>query len=181
MARLDTKLESEGAEFLVLGNLLVNRIPTYKTYTNMSGYDLVTTNPEKNTSARIQVKSRWETGASSFPIKNYDCDFVVAAFLNRGSKNIKKKIKDPVFYVFPVSLLVDSPQSETWNKFYLRYLSDPEIYRDNWKLISEFLNIKENQPVLSTPRAAPSPRETSTFGRNELQRHQHTPRPSLSN
>jgi hypothetical protein len=70
MSRLDTKLESEGAEFLVLGQLLVARIPTYKTYTNMPGYDLVATNPDTNRAARIQVKSRWRTGAPvSFPVK----------------------------------------------------------------------------------------------------------------
>jgi len=141
MARLDTKLESEGAEFLVLGLLLLNRIPTYKTYTNMPGYDLVATNPEKNLSARIQVKSRWETGSSGFPIKNYDCDFVVAAFLNRGSKSKNKNVKEPVFYVFPVKLLVDAPKTDTWNKFYLRYLEDSELYRDNWGLIATFLKI----------------------------------------
>jgi len=59
MPRQDTKLESEGAEFLVLGQLLIHRIAAYKTYTNMPGYDLVATHPEKNTSAKIQVKSRW--------------------------------------------------------------------------------------------------------------------------
>ena len=58
MARQDTKLESEGAEFLVLGQLLIRGINTYKTYTNMPGYDLVATRPAKNTSVRIQVKSR---------------------------------------------------------------------------------------------------------------------------
>ena len=82
--RLDTRLESEGAEFLVLGHLLLNRIAAYKTYTNMPGYDLIATKPEANTSARIQVKSRWRTGATGFPISNFDCEFVVAAFLNRG-------------------------------------------------------------------------------------------------
>jgi len=76
MARQDTRLESEDAEFLVLGQLLINKITTYKTYTNMPGYDLVATNPETNTSAKIQVKSRWATKADGFPIKNFDCDFV---------------------------------------------------------------------------------------------------------
>ncbi len=46
MERQDTRLESEGAEFLVLGQFLINRIVAYKTYTNMPGYDLVATNPE---------------------------------------------------------------------------------------------------------------------------------------
>lgn len=43
MPRLDTRLEAEGAEFLVLGQLLLQRIASYKTYTNMPGYDLVAT------------------------------------------------------------------------------------------------------------------------------------------
>ena len=90
MARLDTRLEAEGAEFLVLGQLLLHRVASYKTYTNMPGYDLVATNPELNKSAMIQVKSRWHTGATGFPIKNFDCDFVVVVLLNRGSKDGKK-------------------------------------------------------------------------------------------
>ena len=77
MPRQNTTLESEGAEFLVLAHLLIQGIPSYKTYTNMAGYDITATNPEKNRSARIQVKSRWRTGAEGFIIKNFDCDFVV--------------------------------------------------------------------------------------------------------
>ncbi len=84
MARLNTRLESEGAEFLVLGNLLIEGIAAYKTYTNMPGYDLVATNPENRTSARIQVKSRWRTNAPGFLISNFDCEFVVLSRLNRG-------------------------------------------------------------------------------------------------
>ena len=95
----------------------------------MSGYDLVATNPERNTSSRIQVKSRWETGSSGFPISNFDCDFVVAAFLNRGGKNGKKKIGEPAFYVFPISIIKDLPRSETWNKVYLRNVVNPEFPR----------------------------------------------------
>jgi len=90
MARLDTRLEAEGAEFLALGQLLLHKIASYKTYTNMPGYDLVATNPESNKSAMVQVKSRWRTGANGFPIKNFDCDFVVVVLLNRGSKDGKK-------------------------------------------------------------------------------------------
>lgn len=56
MPRLDTKLESTGAEFLVLGNLLLQRIPTYKTYTNMPGYDLIATNPERKPAPSAPVR-----------------------------------------------------------------------------------------------------------------------------
>ena len=42
----DTKLESEGAEFLVLGHLLIESIAAYKAYINFPGYDLTAVNPE---------------------------------------------------------------------------------------------------------------------------------------
>ncbi|BAZ18683.1 hypothetical protein NIES4071_105680 (plasmid) [Calothrix sp. NIES-4071] len=45
----------------------------------------VATNPEKNLSCRIQVKSRWATDFDgAFLIRNFDCDFVVLVALNRG-------------------------------------------------------------------------------------------------
>lgn len=139
MARMDTRLESEGAEFLVLGNLLINRIAAYKTYTNMAGYDLIAVNAEKNTSARIQVKSRWGTGFTGFPIKNFDCDFVVAAFLNRGSKDGKKKLMTPDFYVLPTQMILDLPKTTGWSKVELKGIQDLEMYREQWSLISDFL------------------------------------------
>ncbi|WP_423707924.1 hypothetical protein [Undibacterium sp. WLX3042] len=139
MSRLDTRLESEGAEFLVLGQLLIHRIPAYKTYTNMPGYDLVATNPEKNTSARIQVKSRWNTGATDFPIKNFDCEFVVAVFLNRGSKDGRKEVMAPDYYVLPVSLITSLPRSANWEKVSMKNVENLEQYREAWHLISSFM------------------------------------------
>jgi len=91
MARQNTQLESAGAEFLVLGNLLIEGIPAFKSYTNMKGYDLVAVNAEKNLSARIQVKSRWRSKAEGFIINNFECDFVVIALLNRGSTGWKNR------------------------------------------------------------------------------------------
>jgi hypothetical protein len=92
--RQDTKLESEGAEFLVCGNLLIEGVPTFKTYTQMAGYDLVATDPERGTSVKIQVKCRWATdGDGGFLIKNFNTDFVVLALLNRGYRYSKRKMK----------------------------------------------------------------------------------------
>jgi len=54
--RQDTKLEAEGAEFMVLGMLLVEGIHCFKAYTNFAGYDLVALNPQTKKQARIQVK-----------------------------------------------------------------------------------------------------------------------------
>ena len=85
MPRQNTHLESEGAEFLVLGNLLTLGIPSYKTYTNMAGYDITATNPERNMAARIQVKSRWRTGAEGFIIKNFSHSHVVRYISNMNT------------------------------------------------------------------------------------------------
>ena len=139
MARLDTKLESEAAEFLVLGQLLLARIPTYKTYTNMQGYDLVATNPDTNRSARVQVKSRWRTGAVGFLIKNFDCEFVVAVRLNRGKKGGGAQVLSPEYFVLPVKVVKSAHQPSGWSQVYFRHIPNLEKYRNNWQLISEFL------------------------------------------
>ena len=139
MPRLDTRLEAESAEFLVLGQLLLHKIASYKTYTNMPGYDLVATNPESNKSALIQVKSRWRTGAGGFPIKNFGCNFVVVILLNRGSKDGKKEVLPPKYYVFPVGVIESAPRSKDWGKVNLKDIPSYEEYEEKWHLISEFL------------------------------------------
>jgi len=140
MPRLDTRLESEGAEFLVLGNLLLQKIAAYKTYTNMPGYDLVATDAEQNTSAKIQVKSRWRTNAPGFPIKNFGCDFVVLCRLNRGTKKGTGTVRPPEFYVFPVSVVrsIWNP-NDAWGKIMLHRIDGWERYQDRWDLIRDFL------------------------------------------
>ncbi len=145
--RLDTKLESDAAEFLVLGRLLLERVPTYKSYVNYPSYDLVAVNPDKNTSARIQVKSRYRTDWDGFIIKNFECDFVVFVALNRGYAKTKKDgengIKEPEFYVLPVSYVkeVRDPKN-AWGKIVRNRLKGIEQYRDEWNQVKEFLNGK---------------------------------------
>ena len=117
----DTKLKSEGAEFLVLGRLLLEKITAFKANTSFPGYDLIATSAENNTSARIQVKSRFQTSWDGFIIKNLDCEFVIFVALNRGfsrlRKNGDKGIADSEFYVFPISYIkkVRDPKNE-WGK-----------------------------------------------------------------
>lgn len=142
----DTKLESEGAEFLVLGLLLVEGVPTYKSYINFPGYDLTCVNPDTGKVAKIQVKSRWATDYDkSFPLKNLDCDFVVHVALNRGfrfgKKNNKKDIaiKAPEFYVFPIDILKSIRRSDTWLKVPISKIDNLDSYKSNWRLIKKFL------------------------------------------
>jgi hypothetical protein len=148
MARQDTKLESEGAEFMVLGQLLIEGIHCFKAYTNFAGYDLVAVNPETGKTARIQVKSRWATDYDrSFPIKNFNCDYVVLAALNRGYRFSKAKTttaedgrKSPQFYCFPIEV-VSSAQTKTdkWGKVPIYRIPNVETYESAWHLISQFL------------------------------------------
>jgi len=142
----DTKLESEGAEFLVLGHLLIEGVAAYKAYINFPGYDLTAVNTESGKLARIQVKSRWATDYdSSFPLKNLDTDFIVHVALNRGYRFSKKKksdensIKAPVFYIFPVNVLSEIRNETGWNKVQIKKVENLETYIDNWNLIKNFL------------------------------------------
>lgn len=142
--RRDTKLESEGAEFLVLGRLLLEKITAFKTYTNFPGYDLIATSPDNNTSARIQVKSRFQTNWDGFIINNFACDFVVLVTLNRGYSKPRKNgdtgIREPEFYIFPISYIkeVRDPNNE-WGKVVRNRLLGFEKYQDRWDLIQKFL------------------------------------------
>lgn len=142
--RLNTKLEAEAAEFLVLGNLLLNRISAYKAYVNFPGYDLIATNADNNTSARLQVKSRYRTDWDGFIINNFDCDFVIFVALNRGYGRQKKNgdigVSPPDFYVLPVEWVesVRDP-SNSWGKIIKNRLTGISMYKDRWDLISSYL------------------------------------------
>lgn len=141
--RQNTRLESEGAEFLVLGHLLILGIPSYKNYTNMPGYDLVATNPDRNMSARISVKSRWTTAATGFIIKNFNCDFVVVAKLNRGYRDGRGKVLAPDFFVLPVDIVKNAPRSKEWGRISFGRIPNFFSYKDRWDLIKRFLDRRQ--------------------------------------
>ena len=147
--RQDTKLEAEGAEFLVLGMLLIEGIQCFKAYHNFAGYDLVALDAGRGTSARIQVKSRWATDYDrSFAIKNFDCDFVVLVALNRGYRFRKMPIHElasqgrsaPKLYCFPVDVVraAQSP-TDTWGKVSLTRIENVDSYVEAWDLVRERL------------------------------------------
>ena len=140
MPRQNTQLESEGAEFLVLGQLLIQGIPSYKMYTNMPGYDLLATDPDRNRVARIQIKSRWKTKAKGFIIQNFNSDFVIVVKLNRGSKNGKADILPPEYFVFPTDVAKTFPRTKRWGRVSFSNIPGLESYRENWDLIRDFLN-----------------------------------------
>jgi hypothetical protein len=147
MKKIDTKLESDGAEFLVLGNLLVEGISAYKTYQNFPGYDLVVVNPEKNLSAKIQVKSRYHTDWDGFIINNFNCDFVIFVALNRGFKKPKKDgrtgLESPDFFVFPITYVNKiKDEKNSWGKIIKARMINHLEYQNKWELIKSFLEIQ---------------------------------------
>jgi hypothetical protein len=146
MARLNSKLEAEGAEFLVLAQLLIEGIVAHKTYTRTPGYDLIAAAPDQNTSVRIQVKSRYATDFDGgFLISNFDCDFVVFVALNREYRYSKKGKeggrKTPDFFVFPIDLARKALYEKSkWGKAFLNKIPDLASYQDAWHLISNRLS-----------------------------------------
>ena len=146
---LNTRLESEGAEFLVLSHLLIERIQAYKAYVNYPGHDIIAVNPDKGQTCRIQVKSRWATDYNrAFPIKNFECDFVVFVALNRGFRYQKKRTqkeagrRPPQLYVLPVKVVkaAQDPKSK-WGMVRLSWIDSIEQYADNWEPIRKFLRL----------------------------------------
>lgn len=142
--RRDTRLESEGAEFLVLGHLLIEGIEAHKAYTRYPGFDVLAFNRSGERSCRLQVKSRWRTGARGFPIKNFDSDFVAFVVLNRGSigRGVLDVTPPPDIYVIPTRVVEAAVRvSGGWSKAQLRDMESPEQYLHAWGSIRDFLGL----------------------------------------
>jgi hypothetical protein len=140
--RQDTQLQATGAEFLVLGQLLIAGIPAFKSYTNLKGYDLTATNADRRRSVRVQVKSRWRTGAEGFLINRIDCDFVVVVLLNRGSRDGTAEVRPPEYFVIPARVVRALPRSESWGKVNFSQFPQLQRYRDRWDLVQRALGMK---------------------------------------
>lgn len=137
MSRINTQLESEAAEFLVLANLLLNKIPSYKNYSRHKDYDIIATNGSDKM-ARIQVKSRFRIGAPGFLISNFNSDFVVFCKLNRSKTG--NDHGEPEYYIFPSKLVeASAAKNSSWGKCYLKHISNYDQYKNNWKQIESAL------------------------------------------
>jgi hypothetical protein len=161
--RLNSRLEAEGAEFLVLGYLLLEGIHATKAYTRYPGFDVIAVNPRVGRTGRtckIQVKSRWATDYDhKFVLKeNLDCDFVVFAELNRGYRDYHHRDKSvpadagkqpPRIFVFPANKLNSLIKvSSGWSKVALADIPRYESYKDRWDLIRKFLKM----PPVAAPQ-----------------------------
>ena len=148
-------LTPDGAEFLVLGNLLVRGIYAYKNYVNTPDFDVVALNPDNNKKiARIEVKSRQHTNAKTYQMKSFKSDFVVFVQLNKykRSKNIKiftgseNNINYIIIPTKKVKSLKRRKTPNTWGRYRVNigYLPSYKKYENDlgWTLIKKFLKIR---------------------------------------
>ena len=145
----DTQLEYAGAQFLVLGELLVRGIETHKTYLHTTGYDLVASNGEDHRSCRVQVNCQTFTDADcGMPLENPHCDFIVVVRLNIGRGN-RTKGSDTAreFFVIPTAVAYAAmAQHHATPRFLFDHIDNCKQYQDAWHLISEFLWIDMARP-----------------------------------
>jgi hypothetical protein len=150
-------MHSEGAEFLVLGQLLIRGIHASKAYTRFPGWDLLATNPQTGQTCRVQVKARLATDFDGgFPIKSFDAEFVVLAALNRGYRYARARRqlrdrtdtgeRDPQFFVLPMPVVAEvctnAPTWGTASKVYMRrVIPNWEQYESAWHLIAQHLDL----------------------------------------
>ncbi len=64
----------------------------------------------------IQVKSCWSTNPDGLPIKNFDCNFVAAVMLNRGSTIGSKPALSSSYDVFRIGIIAKLPRSNYGDK-----------------------------------------------------------------
>jgi len=137
MAQYNTTLEAAGAEHLVIGQLLIDRIQAFRAHSNQPGYDLLAVDPTTRSSTKIQVKSRVATDSGPWDIRSFDFDFAVLVRLNRGTKASLKagqpeKTCAPEFYVVPKSA-IDALKG-TNNKIRIRKSQLPQ-FLGGWSAI----------------------------------------------
>ncbi len=143
MARLDTRLQAQGAEFLVLAQLLMEGIEAYKTYNNYPGYDVMAVNHQSSKTCRIQVKSRYGT-RRGFPINNVDTDFV--AFVAIRPEGRDNPAVAPEVYLFPIDLVMANRQPHSYGKVLrVEQLEVRESYLGNFEPVLRFLDLEQFQ------------------------------------
>jgi len=137
--RRNTNTESHGAEFLVLGTLMTLGIPSYIAHSRTPDFDVVATNPSTGKFARVQVKSRWESDAVSFPIASLNTDFVVVVLLRRGTNACSSLVFKPEFYVLPSSQFVGVKRRGSMGTTAMSKIPGFANSRDDWRAIRQFL------------------------------------------
>ncbi len=147
--RFDSKYQENGAEFLIMSQLLLMGVPTFKMPFNHEGYDLVCVNPVTKRMVTIQVKSKNVTSSSNdFNVKpDKSIDFFVFV-----KTDYVKKIKDEnnwKYYVNTIDSTIgywilsnNQVKTNMTKKTKSQYINPEKIKSSsrNWKKIIDHLN-----------------------------------------
>ena len=147
----ERRMSGEGAEFLVLGELLVRHINAAKAYTNFPDWDILAFDSERERQARIQVKSRYASDALGFILKSTNFEFLVVVHLNKGlrytsGKKFKPESDAPQFWVIPQAAVLEAiggtPKSKKygeWNLSLNKFPNKGKDFENAWDLIRDAL------------------------------------------
>ncbi len=146
-----SKFTQEGAEKLIVSNLLIRDIECYQAYENQKSYDLIAISKNGKKTARIEVKSRQNNHSRKITNSNFMQkspplpDFYVSVFI-KSYKNNKKVLPNDVeteVLVLPKSIVHSKKNTAVGQKgkyFYPNKLQNIHQYLDNYELITKFLN-----------------------------------------
>ena len=150
--RKDSKLTQEGAEKLIVSNLLIRDIECYQAYGNQKSYDLIAIAKNGKKTARIEVKSRHNQYAKKITGSNFKHktppfpDFYVSVFIKSFKNKIQvspNKIEIDIL-VLPKNIVHSKKHThigEKGNYFYPNRLDDINKYLNNYELITDFLSV----------------------------------------
>ena len=152
--KFNTELFSTGAEFFVLSKLLLNHIEAHKSYVNFEGYDLIAVNPQKNFSAKIQVKSKNHKGDTGHYLNSDDkikSDFYIFVQSNAyiKEKDSYRVVEDseapPKFFVMDNRTVLKFRSKDKNGGLYIkinkRNIPNLDEYENNLKAIKLFLKM----------------------------------------
>lgn len=141
----DTHMPAAGAEHYVVAQLMFRDIDAFKCERGRAGTDVVAADTKYGTSVSIQVKSRYYSNATGFPISKPKADFIVFARLNLDSSTSKRGQRPPECFVFPavvVRRVIEVGPSGQWPKCHLHRIRNAEVYKEAWTLIENALRRK---------------------------------------
>lgn len=151
MTSSEKRMSGEGAEFLVLGELLVRHINAAKAYTNFPDWDILAFDSERESQVRIQVKSRYASDALGFILKSTNFEFLVVVHLNKGlryttGKKFQPTSDSPQFWIIPQAAVLaaigstpKNPKYGEWNLSLNKFPDKAREYENAWHLIAESL------------------------------------------
>ena len=150
--RKDSKLTQEGAEKLIVSNLLIRDIECYQAYSNQKSYDLIAISKNGKKTARIEVKSRLNKHAQKITGSNFKHktrpfpDFYVSVFIKsfKNKSQVSPNNIEIDILVLPQKIVHSKKHSHIRAKgtyFYPNRLDDIKKYLNNYELITDFLSV----------------------------------------